>query len=173
MIGDVEGDAYGTRLPTEQLAEDSEDVRLGDDAHQFISLYDRKPTDVVLRHSSCRRFDGLIGLDGDDGTLQDIGHGAQGRESVDAGHRERVEVRGEGSDDVLLAHHPQDGSVFDDHQATDVPGIHSMHGLGERGFRGDGFHTAGHAHFYDHWTKLPSAAPSDEAAWSVLINIGR
>jgi hypothetical protein len=25
-----------------------------------------------------------------------------------------------------------------------------MHGLGKRGFRGDGFHTAGHAHFDNH-----------------------
>ena len=82
--------------------------------------------------------------------MQDVGHGAQGRETVDADHGERVEVRREGPDDVLLAHHPQDGPVLNDDQATDISGIHPMHGLGECGFRGDGFHTAGHAHVYDH-----------------------
>ena len=33
LIGHVKGDSRGTRFPTEQLAEDSEDIRLGDDAH--------------------------------------------------------------------------------------------------------------------------------------------
>jgi len=100
----------------------------------------------------------LIGFDGDGGAAQHVGHGAQGRKTVDAGHRERIEVRGKGPDDILLAHHAQDGPAFDDHQATDVPGVHPMHGLGERGFRGDGFHAAGHAHVHDHWVMAPSVS---------------